>query len=282
MVPSIIGISQHIENIKKLIQQIAKTEENVLVSGERGVGKDLIAQNLYIKSKKVGKPFYKINCACVAGTALENEIFSYERNIPGDSQTKTHGVLEKIKSGVLFIDKIDKMPLTLQTKFIQWLLGRDCSPELDSERPLETNVWIIAATSRDLEEDILAGRFRKDLYCCLSTKKILLEPLRKRPEDIPYLIQYYVQHYVKVFNSAKLKGPKKKTIRRMVEYPWPDNIRELQSIVQRILIFGDNEDVFLYRTPVFNDDCIPLTDDLSIFDMSKCVPMIKMPEHQLL
>jgi DNA-binding NtrC family response regulator len=270
MVPSIIGISQHIENIKKLIHQIAKTEENVLVFGERGVGKDLITQNLYLRSKRVGKPFVKINCARVAGTTMDNEIFGYEPNIPGDFQTKKRGVLERVKGGVLFLDKIDEIPLTLQSKFFQLLQRGDCSPPLDSEKPLKTNIWIIAATSRNLEDDVIAGKFRQDLFCCLSTKIILLEPLRKRPEDIPYLIQHYVQHYVKGFNSAKLKGPKKKTIRRMVEYPWPGNVRELQSTVQRILIFGDNEDVFLYRTPVINDDCIPPTDDLAIFDMSKC------------
>jgi two-component system response regulator AtoC len=274
MVPSIIGISQHIENIKKLIHQIAKTEENVLVFGERGVGKDLIAQNLYLRSKRVGKPFIKINCALVAGTALENEIFGYEPNIPGDFQTKKRSVLERVKGGVLFLDKIGEIPLTIQTKFFQLLQRGDCSPPLDSEKPLKTNVWIIAATSRDLEDDVIAGKFRQDLFCCLSTKKILLEPLRKRPEDIPYLIQHYVQHYVKGLNSAKLKGPKKNSIRRMVEYHWPDNVRELQSIVQRIMIFGDNEAAYQYRTPVFNDDYILPTDDLAIFDMSKCLSMV--------
>jgi two-component system response regulator AtoC len=274
MVPSIIGISQNIENIKKLILQIAKTEKNVLVFGERGVGKDLIAQNLYLRSKRVGKPFVKINCELIAGTALENVIFGYEPNIPGDSKTKKRGVLERVKGGVLFLDKIDKIPLNLQSKFIQLLQRGDCSPPLDSEKALKTKVWIIAAASRNLEDDFIAGKFRQDLFCCLSTKKIILEPLRKRSEDIPYLIQHYVQHYVKGLNSAKLKGPKKKTIRRMVEYPWPGNVRELQSILQRILIFGDNEDVFLYRTPVLNDDFIPPTDDLSIFDMSKCLAMV--------
>jgi DNA-binding NtrC family response regulator len=274
MVPSIIGISQHIENIKKLILQIAKTEENVLVLGERGVGKDLIAQNLYLRSKRAGKPFIKINCALIAGTALENEIFGYEPNILGDSQTKKLGVLDKVKGGVLYLDRIGEIPLTLQNKLFQLLQSGDCSPLLDSNELLKTKVWIIAANSRDLENDVIAGKFRQDLFRCLSTKKIILEPLRKRPEDIPYLIQHYVQHYVKGLNSAKLKGPKKKSIRRMVDYPWPGNVRELQSIVQRILIFGDNEEVFQYRTPVFNDDFIPPNDNLAIFDMSNCLSMV--------
>jgi len=274
MVPSIIGISQHIENIKKLIHQIAKTEENVLVFGERGVGKDLIAQNLYLRSKRVGKPFVKINCALVAGTALENEIFGYEPTIQSDFQMKKRGVLERVKGGVLFLDKIDEIPLTLQTKFFQLLQRGDCTPPLDSEKALKTNVWIIAATSRDLEDDVIAGKFNQDLFCYLSTKKILIEPLRKRPEDIPYLIQHYMQHYANGLNVEKIKGPKKRSIRRMVEYHWPGNVRELQSIVQRIMIFGDNEAVYQYRTPVLNDDFIPHTDDLAIFDMSKGLSMV--------
>ncbi len=274
MGPSIIGVSQHIENIKKLIHQIAKTEENVLVLGEKGVGKDLIAQNLYFRSKRVGKPFVKINCALVAGTALENEIFGHEPTILSEFQVKKRGVLERVKGGVLFLDKIGEIPLALQAKFFQLLQNGDCFPSLGSEKPSKTSVWIIAATSRDLEEETKAGKFRQDLFCCLSTKKILIEPLRKRPEDIPYLIQHYVQHYAKGHNVKNIKGPKKKSIRRMVEYHWPSNVKELQSIVQRIMIFGDNEAAYQYRTPVLDDDPIPPTDDLAIFDMSQCLSMV--------
>jgi DNA-binding NtrC family response regulator len=121
MAPSIIGVSKHIENIKILINKIAKTEENVLVLGEKGVGKDLVVQNLYHRSKRVGKPFVKINCALVAGTSLESEIFGYEPTTLSDFQVKKRGLLERVKGGVLFLDKIGEIPLTLQTKFFQLL-----------------------------------------------------------------------------------------------------------------------------------------------------------------
>ena len=224
---------------------------------------------MYLRSKRVGKPFVKINCELVAGTALENEIFGPEPTIQSEFEVKKGGVLEQVKGGVLFLDKIDEIPLTLQTKFFQLLQRGNCTPPLDSEKALKTNVWIMAATSRDLEDDIVAGKFNQDLFCYLSTKKILIEPLRKRPEDIPYLIQHYVKHYAKGLNVEKIKGPKKKSIRRMVEYHWPGNVKELQSIVQRIIIFGDNKAVFQYRFPVLDDDFIPPTDDLAIFDMSQ-------------
>jgi len=274
MEPSIIGVSQYIENIKILINQIAKTEENVLVLGEKGVGKDLVVQNLYHRSKRVGKPFVKINCALVAGTSLESEIFGYGPTTLSDFQVIKHGLLERIKGGVLFLDKIGEIPLTLQTKFFQLLQSGHCFPPVGSEKPSKTNVWIIAATSNDLEDDVIAGKFNQDLFSYLSTKKILIEPLRKRPEDIPYLIQHYMQHYAKGLNVGTIKGPKKKSIRRMVEYHWPGNVKELQSIVQRIMIFGDNKAVFQYRFPVLDDDFIPPTDNLAIFDMSQGLSMV--------
>jgi two-component system response regulator AtoC len=274
MAPSIIGISQHIENIKKLIHQIVKTEKNVLIIGESGVGKDLIAQNLYLRSKRVGKPFVKINCALVAGTGVENEIFGPETTIQSEFQEKKRGVLESVRGGVLFLDKIDAIPLALQTKFFQLLKRVDCTPPLDSEKALKTNVWIMAATSRDLEDDVIAGKFNQDLFCYLSTKKILIEPLRKRPEDIPYLIQHYMQHFADGLNVEKIKGPKKRSIRRMLEYHWPGNVRELQSTLKQIMIFGDNEAVYRYRIPLLDNDLTPPTDALVISDMSHCLSMV--------
>jgi DNA-binding NtrC family response regulator len=209
----------------------------------------------------------------VAGTALENELFGPEQTFQSEFQVKKRGVLEKVKGGVLFLDKIGEIPLTLQTKIFQMLQRRNCTFLLDSGKALKTNVWIIAATARDLENDVIKGKISQDLFCCLSTKKILIEPLRKRPEDIPYLIQHYVQHYSKGLKVKKIKGPKKRSIRRMVDYHWPGNVRELQCIVQRIMIFGDNEAAYRYRTPLLDNDFRPPTNDLAIFDMSQYLSM---------
>jgi len=275
MVPSIIGLSQNIENIKKSIDQIAKTEENVLVIGEKGVGKDLVVQNLYHRSKRVGEPFVKINCALVSGTSMEIEIFGSEPTTPSDFQVKKRELFERVNCGVLFLDKIDEIPLDLQTKFFKLLQSWDCFSSLDSEKSSKTNIWTIAATSRDLEEDTITGKFRQDLFCCLSIKKILIEPLRRRPEDIPCLIHHYMQQYAKCLNVGTIKGPKKKSIRRMVEYHWPGNVRELQSVAKRIMIFRDNEPVYQYRIPGLNDGLIPPTDDLAIIDMPQSLSTIK-------
>ena len=267
MIPSIIGLSQNIEHIKKLIDQVAKTEENVLVLGEKGVGKDLVAQNLYHRSKRVGKPFVKINCALVSGTIMEIEIFGDEPTTPSDFQIKNRELFERINNGVLFLDKIDEIPFDLQSKVYELLQNWDCISSLDSEKSSKTNIWTIAATSRDLEEDTIKGNFRKDLFCFLSTRKILIEPLRRRPEDIPCLINHYMQQYAKCLNVETIKGPSKKSIRRMVKYHWPGNVRELESVVKRILIFGDYEPVCQYRIPGLNADLTPPTDNLAFIDM---------------
>jgi len=272
---AIIGLSQNIENIKRSIAQIAKTEENVLVIGEKGVGKDLVAQNLYHRSKRVGKPFVKINCALVSGTSMEIEIFGCEPTTPSDFQVKNRELFERINNGVLFLDKIDEIPFDLQTKFYKLLQNWGCIPSLDSGKSPKTNIWPIAATSRGLEEDIITGKFRQDLFYCLSTKKILIEPLRRRPEDIPVLIQYYMQQYAKCFNVETIKGPSKKSIRRMVKYHWPGNVRELESVVKRILIFGDYEPVCQYRIPGLNDDPTPPTNDLAFIDMPQRLSKMK-------
>jgi DNA-binding NtrC family response regulator len=265
MAHPIVGVSQHIENIKKSIHHIAKTEENVLIFGETGVGKDLVVQNLYLKSKRVGKPFVKVNCGLLVSTVLENEFFGPEPDIQSKFQEKMCGVLEQVKGGVLFLDKIDEIPLAFQTKFIQLLQREDCISPLDSEKELKTDVWIIVAASCDLEDGPKKGKFRQDLFYCLSTKKILIELLRNRPEDIPLLIQYYVKYYATCLNVEKIKEPKKKTIRRMIKYHWPGNVRELQSIVQRIMIFGDNESTYQYRLPFLDDNSTPTTKKLAIF-----------------
>jgi len=273
MAPSIVGESQHIENIKKLIHQIAETEENVLISGERGVGKDLVAQNLYLRSKRVGKPFVKINCSLVTCTELENEIFGPEPTIQNEFQVKKLGMLERVRGGVLFLDKIGEISHAFQTKLFQLLQRGNCTPPLDSDAALKTDIWIIAAASCNLEDDVIAGRFRRDLFQCLSTKKIVIEPLRKRPEDVPALIQHYMQHYAKGLDVEKIKGPKKKSIHRMSDYHWPGNVRELQCTVQRIMIFGDNEAAYRYRIPFLDNDFIPPTNDLAVFDMSQYLSM---------
>lgn len=241
MQPTIIGVSKNIIRIKQLIDQVADTGLNTIVYGETGVGKELVVQNLYQKSTRVGKPFVKVNCAALPDTLLESEMFGYEQGAFTGADRRKRGKFEQANGGVLFLDEIGDMSLPLQAKLLHVLQGGDFSP-LGSEKSVKMGAWVIVATNHDLETDMANGDFREDLYYRLSTIKILVEPLRNRPEDIPYLIEHYVKAYTDQFEGKQLLTPSPKTIERLTTYHWPGNIRELQNVLKRLMILGNGED----------------------------------------
>ncbi len=241
MKPTIIGVSKNIRRIKELIGQVADTGLNTVVYGETGVGKELVVQNLYQKSNRVGKPFVKVNCAALPDTLLESEMFGYEQGAFTGAERRKRGKFEQASGGLLFLDEIGDMSLPLQAKLLHVLQGGDFSP-LGSEKNVKMGAWIITATNRELEGDMVNGKFREDLYYRLSTIKIHIEPLRNRPEDIPPLIDHYVKTYTAQFDGKQLLTPSKKTIEKLTAYHWPGNVRELQNVLKRFMILGSSED----------------------------------------
>ncbi|MGD9136050.1 MAG: sigma-54 dependent transcriptional regulator [Desulfobacterales bacterium] len=241
MKPTIIGVSKNIRRIKELIGQVADTGLNTVVYGETGVGKELVVQNLYQRSNRVGKPFVKVNCAALPDTLLESEMFGYEQGAFTGAERRKRGKFEQANGGLLFLDEIGDMSLPLQAKLLHVLQGGDFSP-LGSERNVKMGAWIITATNRELEGDMVTGKFREDLYYRLSTIKIHIEPLRNRPEDIPPLIDHYVKSYTAQFDGKQLQTPSRKTIEKLTAYHWPGNVRELQNILKRFMILGSSED----------------------------------------
>jgi len=241
MKATLIGVSANIQRIRALIDQIADTELNTVIYGETGVGKELIAECLYDKSNRNGKPFIKVNCAALPDTLLESEMFGYERGAFTGAERRKRGKFEQAHGGVLFLDEIGDMSLQLQSKLLQVLQGGDFTP-LGSENAVTTNTWIIAATNHELEKDIQKGTFREDLYYRLNTIKIYIEPLRDRPEDIPHLIEHYLEEYTRMFSHKKIQLPNQNTIMKMSNYHWPGNIRELQNVLKRIMILGEGEE----------------------------------------
>ncbi len=237
----LIGVSQNIQRIKALIDQIADTGLNTIIYGETGVGKELIVQCLYQKSTRVGKPFVKVNCAALPDTLLESEMFGYEQGAFTGADRRKRGKFEQAHNGVLFLDEIGDMSLPLQSKLLHVLQGGDFTP-LGSEKSITTDTWVIAATNHELEHDMQNGEFREDLYYRLSTIKIYIEPLRNRPEDIPQLIEHYIKEYSNMFGDKKLQLPNQRTITKMAAYAWPGNVRELQNVLKRIMILGEGEE----------------------------------------
>ena len=235
----LIGVSQNIRKIKKIIDLVADTELDILVFGETGVGKELVVRNLYQKSKRAGKPFIKVNCAALPDTLLESEMFGYERGAFTGADHKLRGKFELANKGVLFLDEIGDMSLALQSKLLHALQDRDFTP-LGSEKSVKTDIWLIAATNHDLEDDIEKDQFRADLFHRLNTITIHVEPLRRRPEDIPCLIDYYTKQYASLNRGKKSQTISESTFKKLIAYPWPGNVRELQNVLRRLLIFGDS------------------------------------------
>ncbi len=241
MESELIGVSKNITRIRQLIDQVADTGLNTVVYGETGVGKELVVQSLYLKSDRNGKPFVKVNCAALPDTLLESEMFGYEPGAFTGADRRRRGKFEQASTGVLFLDEIGDMSLPLQSKLLHVLQGGDFTP-LGSEKAVQTNAWVIAATNHDLEQDLHAGKFREDLYYRLSAIKIFIEPLRNRPEDILHLINYYIEKFKGQFSNRELRTPSALTIQRLCAHKWPGNVRELQNVLKRIMILGDGED----------------------------------------
>jgi len=237
----LIGVSENIMQIRKLIDQIADTDLNVLVCGETGVGKEVVVRSLYEKSKRFGKPLVKVNCAALPDTLLESEMFGYEKGAFTGAEKKMRGKFEQADGGVLFLDEIGDMPLALQSKLLHALQDGDFSP-LGSEKTVVTDVWVLAATNQILENNVEKGNFRKDLYHRLNVININIEPLRNRPEDIPHLIDYFTKKYISKQNGKPLKSIGKRTAEKLINYHWPGNVRELQNVLKRIFILGDSGD----------------------------------------
>ena len=237
----LIGISPNIIKTRELIDQVADTNLNIVVSGETGVGKEVVVRSLHQKSNRYDRPFVKVNCAALPDTLLESEMFGYERGAFTGAQKKMRGKFEQADSGVLFLDEIGDMPIALQSKLLHALQDGDFTP-LGSEEMITTNAWVIAATNHNLEGDIKEGKFRADLYHRLNEILIYIEPLRNRPEDIPILIEYFTKKYRSQLNSKPLKALNKNIVEKLINYHWPGNVRELQNVLKRLIVLGESED----------------------------------------
>ncbi len=241
--PPIIGVSKDMQRVRELIEHVADTGLNIVVFGESGVGKEVVAQNLYQQSPRSGKPFIKINCAALPEGLLESELFGYERGAFTGAEQKKKGKFQLAHSGVLLLDEIGDMSLPLQAKLLHVLQsGGEFSP-LGSEKEVKSDTWVIAATNHDLKKDIDEGKFREDLYYRLNIIKIHVSPLRGRPEDIPPLIDFYIKEYTAMLQNRHIEKPSVKVIDQLCAYSWPGNVRELQNILKRILVLGDSSEV---------------------------------------
>ena len=242
MSTELIGISSNIQKVRKQVLRVAETGLNTVVSGETGVGKELVVKMLFENSPRFGRPFIKVNCAALPDTLLESEMFGYEQGAFTGAVRKMRGKFEQANGGVLFLDEIGDMSFPLQAKLLHALQDGEFTP-LGAEYSFTSNVWIIAATNHDLKHDIKKEIFRADLYYRISEATINIEPLRNRPDDIPQLINYYGKKYALEFNNKQQNTISKKTILRLCDYPWPGNVRELQNVLRRLILLNEGEEI---------------------------------------
>ena len=237
-IEGIVGCSPSIKNLVNLIKKIATTDITVLITGESGTGKSLVAKAIHFLSHRKDKPFITINCSAIPETLLEAELFGYEKGAFSGAYTSKKGKFELANGGTLFLDEIGDLPLSLQPKLLRVLQEKEIE-KLGSEETIQIDVRIIAATNKNLEELIKQGLFREDLYYGISVLPIHIPPLRERKEDIPIL----VEHFLNIFNQRYRKNIKIEpgALQLMINYPWYGNVRELANTLERLVILKDKD-----------------------------------------
>jgi len=238
---AIIGESPQLQDVFKIIDKVADTPSTVLINGESGTGKELIASALHGASSRRDKPFIKINCAAIPHNLLESELFGYERGAFTGAVTSKPGRFELADGGTLFLDEIGEIPVEMQVKLLRALQEGEFE-RVGGIKTTRVDVRLIAATNRDLQAEIEAGRFRKDLYYRLAVVPIVLPPLRERRADIPMLAGHFVEKYNRKLNK-KIESISDDAMALLQAYNWPGNIRELENLIERVLLFADGPSI---------------------------------------
>jgi len=231
---NIIGKSDCMQIIYDKLEVISVTDSNVLIEGETGTGKDLIARTIHYNSMRKDKPFVKINCAAIPENLLESELFGYKKGAFTGAVMDKMGKFEAADGGTIFLDEIGDMPLSLQAKILRVIEEREFE-RLGEVETRKVDVRVIAATNRPLKELVEQGKFRMDLYYRLNVVRIRLPALRERAEDIPLLLDHFIEVFNKKFNK-KVKGVEQKVMDFLLDYSWPGNVRELENVIEHAMI----------------------------------------------
>lgn len=235
----IIGRSDALKRMLGFIETVAPTEATVLVTGESGTGKELVARALHAASARADKTLVTVNCAALAETLLESELFGHEKGAFTGADRRREGRFVQANGGTLFLDEIGEMPLQLQAKLLRALQQGEIQ-RVGSDTPITVDVRVIAATNRDLRQEVQEKRFREDLYFRLNVISIEVPPLRRRGEDIPLLAAYFLQRFAER-NRKSIKGFSPQAMDSLLRYSWPGNVRELENAVERAVILCNGD-----------------------------------------
>lgn len=237
LISSIIGTSPQMQEIFKIISKIAPSPSTVLVWGESGTGKELVAYEIHRNSPRAAKPFIKINCAAIPATLIESEFFGYERGAFTGAVTSKPGRFELAHEGTLFLDEVAEMPLEMQVKLLRVLQEQEFE-RVGGVNTVKVNVRIIAATNKDLEGEVRAGRFREDLFYRLNVVPIQLPPLRERKEDMDSLVKFFLKEFNEKFKKS-ITAISPDAMVALKNYSWPGNIRQLEHALERMVLMSE-------------------------------------------
>jgi formate hydrogenlyase transcriptional activator len=234
----IVGASQSLRATQRLIEQVAATESTVLLVGETGTGKELIARAIHAMSSRAGRPIVKINCGAISPNLVESELFGHERGAFTGAAKRRLGRFELADGGTLFLDEVGELPPDAQVKLLRVLQEQEFE-RVGGDRTIRVDVRLVAATNRDLEEEVRQGRFRADLYYRLNVFPVRVPPLRERAGDIPMLSRHFVEHFGRKM-AKPLRDVSAASLERLQGYAWPGNVRELQNVLERACVLADS------------------------------------------
>ncbi len=238
----VIAESRSMREVMNFVRRVAASEATtILIEGENGTGKDLIAKTLHYQSLRQAEPFIAINCAAIPETLLESELFGYEKGAFTDARAQKRGIFELADKGTLFLDEIGEIPLMLQAKLLR-VLEEQCFRRLGGLKDIHVDLRVVAATNKNLREAVQEGAFRQDLYFRLNVIHITIPPLRERPEDILPLAHFFIDHYNRKF-KRQINGLTEEAKRMLLAHDWPGNVRELRNAIERAMILEETSQI---------------------------------------
>src|SRR3954451_10556763 len=245
----VIGDSAPMREVMNFVRRVAASEATtILLEGENGTGKDLIAKTLHYQSVRQAEPFIAINCAAIPETLLESELFGYEKGAFTDARSQKRGIFELADKGTLFLDEIGEIPLMLQAKLLR-VLEDQTFRRLGGLKDIHLDLRVIAATNKNLREAVKEGAFRQDLYFRLNVIQILIPPLRERTEDIVPMTKFFIEHYNRKFKRS-IESVSEGAAKLLLEHDWPGNVRELRNAIERSMILEETAVITAPSLPI--------------------------------
>ncbi len=268
-----IYASDQMHRIKGILDQIANTDVTVLIQGESGVGKEVVARSVHLNSFRRDKPFIKVNCAALPSELLESELLGYEKGAFTGAYRQKPGKFELANGGTILLDEISEMSLSLQGKLLQVLQDREFS-RLGGKKDIRVDARVLVATNKNIEEGVKNGQFREDLYYRLNVVNITVPPLRERKEEIPVFMEYFLEKFSKKYQK-KLTSISDKLMKAFLKHQWLGNVRELENVVQRLVVLGDEKAILEELTPVAEKESIPEKKKKAVW-VKKTWPSLKV------